>query len=241
MKPLIGISGNQLLKSTTAFEGTSVSYTPQFFVNAIHDADATPLVMPVGTKEHAQQYVDLIDGLLLTGGYDVNPNLYGEHPHPKLQALFPKRDTFELSLIEAAINKGIPILGICRGMQLLNVYFGGTLYQDLDSQYGNDMIQHVQPSSFDIPIHWVNVAEDSYLHQITGDKLMVNTFHHQGIKDLANGLRSVATTADGMIEAVEAIDSSMDILALQWHPEIMLHTDEVSQAFFDDLVKRSQK
>lgn len=241
IKPIIGISGNQLLQVTSAFDGTSVSYTPQFFVDGLHEAGAAPMILPVGPAELAKQYVQMIDGLLLTGGYDIDPNLYGEDPHPNLQALFPQRDAFELALIEAALERGIPILGICRGMQLLNVYYGGTLYQDLPSQFGKNMIQHVQKSSFDIPVHWVTVEKDSAIHAITGDKVMVNTFHHQGIKDLAPGLRSVATSADGMIEAVEAIDANQDVIGLQWHPEIMLKNDPISRDFFTDLVRRSSK
>ncbi|MDE1549505.1 gamma-glutamyl-gamma-aminobutyrate hydrolase family protein [Jeotgalibaca caeni] len=238
--PLIGISGNQLLQVSTAFEGTSVAYTPQFFIDGLHHVGASPLILPIGTKEMAQQYVQLLDGLLLTGGYDVDPNLYGEDPHPQLQAIYPQRDTFELALIEAALERKIPILGICRGMQLLNVHFGGTLYQDLPTQYGEHMMQHVQKAPFNFPVHAVSVEADSYLHTLTGDRAMVNTFHHQGIKDLGKGLRVVATSSDGMVEAVEATDSEQDILALQWHPEIMLNNDSVSRAIFTDFVKKCQ-
>lgn len=214
-----------------------MTYTPQNFVNGLQDAGASPLVLPIGTRNHAKQYVSMIDGLLLTGGYDVDPNLYNEHPIPQLQATFPQRDTFELALIEAALEKGIPILGICRGMQLLNVYYGGSLYQDLPSQFKQDQLQHVQVSSFDIPVHRIEVEPTSHLHTITGSSLMVNTFHHQGIKVLGEGLRAVATTADGLIEAFEA----ENILALQWHPETMLPRDPISQQFFQDLVDRSKK
>lgn len=238
MKPVIGISGNQLLKAISAFEGTSVSYTPQNFVNGVQQAGAAPLILPVGSEEAARTYVGLIDALILTGGHDVNPMRYNESPHKRLQAIFPQRDTFDLALLDAAIKKGIPVLGVCRGMQIVNVYYGGSLYQDIDSQLGDQVLQHIQKSSFDIPIHKISVEKESYLHQITGKEMMVNSFHHQAIKVVGKGLNVVANSPDGIIEAVEAKDA--DVLAIQWHPETMLQNDQVSKNFFIDLVKRAQ-
>ena len=238
MKKIIGISGNQLLQVTTAFEGNSVSYTPHNFVSGVQAAGASPLILPVGTEEDAERYVSLIDGLILTGGHDVNPMHYGEAPHSKLQAIFPQRDLFDLALLKAAIKKGIPVLGICRGMQIVNVYYGGSLYQDLDSQYEQALIQHVQRSSFNIPIHMVSVEKDSYIAEITGESLMVNSFHHQALKEVGKGLRVVANSPDGIIEAVE--DMGSNVVAIQWHPETMIPHDAVSQAFFNDLVARAE-
>lgn len=240
LKPIIGVTGNQLLQLSSAFDGTSVAYTPQFFIDGLQNVGASPLIMPIGDEDHAKQYVSLIDGLLLTGGYDVNPKLYNEAPHPALQAIFPKRDTFELALIDAAIEKGIPIFAVCRGMQLLNVHFGGSLYQDLPTQVPNIM-QHVQKTPFDIPVHAIEVEKDSYLYSITGDELMVNTFHHQAIKELASEFKSVAKSSDGLIEAIESVDSNKDILGVQWHPEIMMANDETNKELFADFVRKAAK
>lgn len=242
MKPIIAISGNQLQPNTGTFAGHPLTYTPHNFVRGLQQADATPLVLPIGSREDAQQYISLVDGLLLTGGYDVNPALYGEEPHAQLQALFPKRDTFEMALIEAALEKQIPILGICRGMQILNVYYGGSLYQDLPSQFEGDLLQHVQVTTFDIPIQQVSLQSDSYLQSLLGEQLWVNTFHHQAIKELGTGVRAVAHASDGLIEAIEVDDDAQgNILGVQWHPELMLEEDEASRKLFTDLVSRSIK
>ena len=241
MKPIIGISGNQLLQTITAFEGESIAYTPQHFVDGLSEAGATPLILPIGTKEDAKTYIGLVDGLLLTGGHDVNPASYNADPHSKLEAVYPQRDTFDLALIEAAIEKGIPILGVCRGMQILNVYFGGTLYQDLESEYGENLIQHIQKGVFTFPIHKIEIQKDSHLSTILGEEAMVNSLHHQAVKIVGDGLTVVAKSSDGIIEALESSNPEMDILTLQWHPETMRKQDPDSQRFFEDLVERSTK
>ncbi|UJF16667.1 gamma-glutamyl-gamma-aminobutyrate hydrolase family protein [Jeotgalibaca sp. MA1X17-3] len=241
INPIIGISGNQLLQTVSTFEGNSVAYTPQNFVEGLQEAGASPLILPVGNEENAKNYVHLIDGLLLTGGHDVDPARYHTEPHRNLQATFPQRDSFDLALIDAAIKKGIPILGVCRGMQILNVYFGGTLYQDLESEYGDNLIQHVQKTVFNFPIHKIQVEKNSYLSTILGEEAFVNSFHHQAVKVVGDGLHIVAKTSDGIIEALESSNPDMDILALQWHPETMLHDSKTGRIFFEDLVKRSKK
>lgn len=242
MKPIIAITGNQLTPNSGAFNGTTVSYTPQSFVSALQAAGAAPLIVPISNPEEARTYIALADGLLLTGGYDINPAQYGEDPIPQLQAIHPKRDASELALIEAALEKGIPILGVCRGMQLLNVYYGGTLYQDLPSQYGQPLQQHVQLSSFHVPIQQIAIQSGSYLQELLGvEKLWVNSFHHQGIKDLGEGLAATAATSDGIIEAIELQDTPSQVVGIQWHPEIMLDEDEASRTLFADLVNRAQE
>lgn len=242
MKPIIAITGNHLMPNPAAFEGSAVSYTPQGFVDALQAAGAVPLIVPISKPEEARAYIALTDGLLLTGGYDINPALYGEEAIPQLEALHPKRDASEMALIEAALEKGIPILGVCRGMQLLNVYYGGTLYQDLPAQYGKPLLQHVQLSAFHIPIQQVAIQSGSYLQELLGvEKLWVNSFHHQAIKELGNGLTATAVTSDGVIEAIELQDTPSSVLGIQWHPEIMLDEDEASRTLFLDLVNRARE
>lgn len=230
-----------MLQTITTFEGNSVAYTPQKFVEGLQEAGASPLILPIGNEEHARNYIDLIDGLLLTGGHDVDPSRYNTEPHKHLEATFPQRDAFDLALIDAAIKKGIPILGICRGMQILNIYFGGTLYQDLESEYPDNLIQHIQKTTFNFPIHKIQVEKDSHLFTILGEEASVNSFHHQAVKVVGDGLHVVAKSSDGIIEALESDNPDMDILALQWHPETMLHDNQTSRMFFEDLVKRSSK
>ncbi len=130
-KKIIGIAGNQLLQAAEVFHGNQVTYTPQGFVSAVQAAGGVPLVLPIGPKELAATYIQQIDKLLLAGGQDVAPEFYGQEPHIKLEETNRDRDEFELALIEEALKQNKPIFAVCRGMQLVNVALGGTLYQDL--------------------------------------------------------------------------------------------------------------
>ena len=241
MKPIIGISGTQLLSPTSEFEGTLVAYTPQYYIDVVQDVGATPVMLPVGTTEDAKNLVALIDALILTGGHDVDPELYGEEPHRNLTLTFPKRDAFDLALYAAAIEKGIPVLGVCRGLQVINVYHGGSLYQDLPTQYDAELLLHVQKAPFETAVHHIAIESDSRLFDSLGTHARVNTLHHQAIKQLGNDLRAVAHSKDGLVEAIESVDSSIDMIALQWHPEIMAKTNAANKSLFEDLVVRALK
>lgn len=239
MKPIIGVSGTQLLSPTSEFEGSLVAYTPQYYIDTVQNADATPVVLPVGSADDAKTMVDVLDALILTGGHDVDPKLYGEEPHQNLTLTFPKRDAFDFALYEAALEKGIPVLGVCRGMQLINVYHGGSLYQDLPAQYESELILHVQKAPFETALHGVTIAEGSHLYDMLGSQTRVNTLHHQAIKNLGNGLKAVAHSQDGIIEAIEPLDPNVDMLAVQWHPEIMANNDDDTKKLFKHFVARA--
>ena len=241
MKPIIGVSGTQLLNPGRGFEGALVAYTPQNYIDTVQGVGATPIMLPVGTAEDAKNMVALIDALILTGGHDVNPALYGEEPHRNLTGIFPKRDAFDFALYAAAIEKGIPVLGVCRGLQIINVYHGGSLYQDLPTQYGDELLLHVQKAPFDIPMHGISVQAESRLFEAVGAHTRVNTFHHQAIKQLGNDLKAVAHSEDGIVEAIESADPNIDMIALQWHPEIMATTDAANNRLFEDFVARAAK
>lgn len=241
MKPIIGVSGTQLLNPGRGFEGALVAYTPQNYIDIVQGVGATPIMLPVGTAEDAKNMVELIDALILTGGHDVNPALYGEEPHRNLTGIFPKRDAFDFALYAAAIEKGIPVLGVCRGLQIINVYHGGSLYQDLPTQYGDELLLHVQKAPFDIPMHSISVQTESRLYEAVGANTRVNTFHHQAIKQLGNDLKAVAHSVDGIVEAIESADPNIDMIALQWHPEIMATTDAANNRLFEDFVARAAK
>ena len=241
MKPIIGVSGTQLLNPGRGFEGALVAYTPQNYIDTVQGVGATPIMLPVGTAEDAKNMVALIDALILTGGHDVNPALYGEEPHLNLTGIFPKRDAFDFALYAAAIEKGIPVLGVCRGLQIINVYHGGSLYQDLPAQYGDELLLHVQKAPFDIPMHSISVQTESRLYEAVGAHTRVNTFHHQAIKQLGNDLKAVAHSVDGIVEAIESADPNIDMIALQWHPEIMATTDAANNRLFEDFVARATK
>ncbi|MGP6138627.1 gamma-glutamyl-gamma-aminobutyrate hydrolase family protein [Jeotgalibaca sp. A127] len=241
MKPIIGISGTQLLSATSEFEGTLVAYTPQFYIDTVQGAGATPIMLPVGTAEDARNMVEVLDALILSGGHDVDPELYGEEPHRNLTLTFPKRDAFDFALYEAAIEKGIPVLGVCRGLQLINVYHGGSLYQDLPAQYDAELLLHVQKAPFETPLHGISVQPGSHLYDVIGAHTKVNTLHHQAIKNLGTGLKAVAHSQDGIVEAIEPTDPNIDMIAVQWHPEIMAYSDPANKTLFKDFVARAEK
>jgi putative glutamine amidotransferase len=164
-----------------------------------------------------------MDGLLLSGGSDLDPGYYGEEPVPELGVTVPERDAFEMALLEHALRRGMPIFGICRGMQILNVALGGTLYQDLPSQLGKGVLKHWQDKPKWQSAHEVEVREGSWIREVTNSRFVeVNSYHHQGIKDLAGGLVVSARSSDGVVEAIESRDFSKRwIVGVQWHTEAM--------------------
>lgn len=195
------------------------------YVNAVARAGLVPLLVPPTIDPAtAGSVLDRVDGLLLTGGEDVEPSRYGASPHPKLGEVDAGRDAVELALIKAARDRRLPVLAICRGIQILNVALGGTLYQDLGTERPGPL-NH----SADDRRHGLCVAADSLLSRTLGcENATVNSRHHQAIRDLAPALRATAWAEDGVIEGAEPDDPSAPwTLAVQWHPE-----DETEDALF---------
>lgn len=235
MSTIIGISGNRLMRGTAVFHGNHVSYTPQGFVNAMQQLSALPFVIPIDVPSQAAHYIAQIDKLLLTGGQDVSPLCYGEEPHEKLGETNQTRDQFELALIAEALKQQKPIFAVCRGMQLVNVALGGTLYQDL-SQYATP-IKHIQvPTLPQFATHTIQIEKDSALFPILGAQYEVNSYHHQAINQLAKTLTAIAWAPDGVIEAVNATNAP--ILGVQWHPELRFETAEKDAALFQYFVEK---
>lgn len=192
------------------------------YVAGVAHAGGVPMVLPP-IPEAAEEMVQGIDGLLLTGGSDLDPGYYGEEPLPELGETIPERDAFEMAVLRHALERSVPVFGICRGMQLLNVALGGTLYQDLPSQLHPDLIAHRQQMPKWQWTHEVEVDAGSEVAKIMeATSLRVNSYHHQGIKDLADDLVAVAHASDGVIEAVESHDlSERWLVGVQWHAEAM--------------------
>lgn len=235
MKPIIGIAANERPMIEEAEHW--LSYTPKNFVTHIQQAQGIPLLLPMGVVEDAATYISKIDKLLLAGGHDVSPVHYGEDPHPLIQGIHPDRDVFELALIKEAVAQNKPIFGICRGMQLLNVAFGGSLYQDL-SLIDHPTIKHVQlPTFFQFPTHGVKIKEDSRLAALLGTTYHVNSFHHQAVKTVADDFNVIATAPDGVVEAIESTAYGAPILGIQWHPELAAHKLPSEQSIFNFLVQ----
>ncbi len=236
-KPIIGIAANQHYLSNQDFFNQPFTYSPQGFVDGIHQAGGLPLLLPIGSPEFAADYIEKIDKLLLPGGQDVSPCLYNQEPRPKLGVTSIERDSFETALIKEAIKQGKPIFAICRGFQLLNVTLGGTLYQDL-SEYSSWQVKHdMYPTPPAFALHSITVKGDSCLAPLFGEKAQVNSYHHQAIEQLAESLVPIAWSEDQIIEAVESRDANTKILGVQWHPELTHTTDPKEQALFDYFVQ----
>lgn len=236
MKKRIGIAGNQLIHSVEAFNGNYVTYTPQGFVEAVQQVGGLPYVLPINRKDTAQDYIASVDKLLLAGGKDITPELFGELPHPKLEETNPARDAFELALIHEAIQQQKPIFAVCRGMQLVNVALGGTLYQDL-SLFPDWTVKHgQQPTQPQFATHDIRVIQQTALAQIVGTTYRVNSYHHQAIHTLAPQLTATAFSPDGLIEAIESTDPAQRIFAVQWHPELRFDIAEKERQLFDYFV-----
>ena len=213
------------------------------YVAGVAEAGGAPVVLPpVGGRRMAEAVIEGLDGLLLSGGSDLDPRHYGEEPSPELGPTIPERDAFEVALLEAALGRGIPVFGICRGLQVLNVVLGGTLYQDLPSQFGGDVLKHRQATPKWQATHEVEVRVGSYLAGLVGGRVAkVNSYHHQGIKDLAGGLVVSARSSDGVVEAVEGTNLSNHwLLGVQWHAEAMRGADRQQRALFEAHVSAAE-
>ena len=236
-RPLVGITSRHeaLDPDRTVHNIHAYDYNFVAYAERIARAGGVPVGLPnVTDAVDPRDYVDRIDVLLLSGGEDVQPTHYREKPTVGNLEFREARDQFELPLIRAFLEASRPVYAICRGLQALNVALGGTLYQDL-SQFPNAE-QHTREGHEYIRTHAVRIIPDSRLAQVCGsDELLVNTSHHQMIKDVAPGLRAVAwSTPDGIIEAVESSDDK-PVLAVQWHPEMM--NDESADRFFRAVVQ----
>jgi putative glutamine amidotransferase len=220
--PIIGISATLLMIESGSFMGRERSAVGHDYIRAIELAGGVPVVLPIVKEQHLiQQQIEMIDGLLLSGGYDVCPQKYGEEPKPGLEAICPERDAYELELVQIAHRLKKPILGICRGLQLLNVAFGGTLYQDIGLSFPTALQHHSQAKPGE-GTHTVTILPGTALQQILQEStLLTNSFHHQAVKNVASSLIVNAHSTDGVIEGIESAED-LFILGVQWHPELML-------------------
>lgn len=236
-KPIIGIT-SAYVKHNHYMEGVYVHHD---YHKAVIEAGGIPLILPIAPSDVLDEYINLCDGFILSGGEDIDPRFYNESPHPKLGFFYTERDESEIYLTKRIIEKKKPVIAICRGFQLVNVVLGGTLYQDIPSQL-SEPIQHVQTINRSKSSHTIDIDKNSKLYALLNEStIFVNSLHHQGIKKLANGLKAVATSPDGLIEAVELKDDTSPLfLGIQWHPESMSQRDDVMKSLFLELVHASK-
>ncbi|UGS37438.1 gamma-glutamyl-gamma-aminobutyrate hydrolase family protein [Capillimicrobium parvum] len=200
------------------------------YPRAVDAAGAIPVVIPPMAAGDLNSLVGRLDGLLLSGGPDLHPSLYGAEPHAFLGPTEPPLDAFELELLRRADQAQLPLLAICRGQQALNVGRGGTLYQHLPEDVGGE-IEHRQRQPGRVATHTVRIEPDSAVADALGaTDIEVNSFHHQAIRDLGRGLRAVAWARDGVIEAIEATDRRFAI-GVQWHAESLVARDDHQRLF----------
>lgn len=234
--PRIGVTGITRTVSGTDRTGVNASY-----VRAVLRAGGVPLVLsPLLGVEHNAVLLDGLDGLLLSGGEDIDPVHYGQPPHPGLGDVDQQRDAFELAIFHDARALGLPVLAICRGIQVVNVAMGGTLWQDLPSERP-EAVGHTQVTPRDDRTHIVDLVEGSRLAEALGvTRCHVNSFHHQSIRDIAPGLAITGRAPDGEIEGVESAGDGPWLLAVQWHPEEFHHHGAApDHGLFDALIREA--
>ncbi len=228
VSPAIGISMGAI-----HVEGRRKHACNDTYVDCVRDAGGLPVLLPsLGAEPElaAEEYLDRVGGLLLTGGEDVHPSFYGEAARPELEEVDEVRDRFEIALARAAHRRGIPTLSICRGVQVANVALGGSLVQDIPSQTGS-AVRHRPGSGEPMPTHEVEVVAGTRLRHVLGvDRARVNSHHHQSAGRVAPGLRVAARSSDGVIEALEDPRHPY-FLGVQWHPEKAAE-DPLSRAVF---------
>lgn len=236
--PIIGIAGSLLRREEAEFGSIWQLYVNQTYPDAVEQGGGTPLLLPcTGSLDRLEAALSLCDGLLLPGGGDIDPNLYGEQPHTLLGAVLPELDLQWLHTARWAMAHKIPVLGICRGMQLLNVAAGGSLYQDL-SQRAEQTLQHLQRQTRDAALHSVTLLQGSALARILGaGELRTNSLHHQAVKEAGQGFCACAWAADGVVEGIESTDGLC--VGVQWHPEELLQTVPCMKELFTDLCARA--
>ena len=229
-KPIIAIT-------PTEDDGRTFLRTTLTYFTAVELAGGIPVMLALRPgHEDIKQIAEAFDGFLFSGGDDVSPLLYGEEVHGCCGGITPERDRLELALYNEVMALDKPLLGICRGVQMINVAAGGTLYQDL-SEFEGNVLRHRQPAQSCFALQHINVEEGSRLAEIIGStRITANSFHHQAVKVPGEGFRIAARADDGMIEAIEN-DSKKFCIGVQWHPEALAPTSPEHLRIFETFVE----
>lgn len=242
-RPIIGLTMNYIGPDEARCPSRSGSYyINRTYVEAVRAAGGIPLYLPYA--EDAQEQDELlsrVDGLLLTGGKDLDPHHYGESPHPAAQRILPDRSRADLNFARKAVKTRIPLLGICLGMQTLNVAMGGSLYQDIPDMLPGSLRHQQTEAERDGAAHLVAVERDSLLFKVVGtESLNVNSVHHQAAREIGQGLVVSGRAPDGMVEGLEYPDHPF-CLAVQWHPEDLSPTQAAHRALFEAVIEAARR
>ncbi|WP_321329045.1 gamma-glutamyl-gamma-aminobutyrate hydrolase family protein [uncultured Ilyobacter sp.] len=217
----IGISAG-LYINNKMFNDYKMTCVANNYMNSVILAGAVPFVLPcIANEDIIEEQLKSLDGIIFSGGEDCSPALYNEETLSKCGRITPERDEADMLFLKKALELKIPILGICRGTQLLNVILGGSLYQDLSYMEEKVFLKHQQEINQALPSHKIKIQKNSFLRDILGEEAWVNSFHHQSIKELASCFKISAKSSDGVIEAYESKSEDYFMLGVQWHPEMM--------------------
>lgn len=221
--------------------GSWMDFVYREYTQSVLAAGGVPTAIPVGVKEDAvATLIDRIDGLLVCGGPDIYPPLYGQEMQPGLGVVNHELDEMDFALVRSAVEAKLPVFGICRGIQVIAAAFGGELYQDIDSQFPKDVL-HTQTAANNAFAHRIQIEPNSHLARIVGDQpIWVNSHHHQAVKVPPEGFNAVAWASDHLIEAIEKTDYPF-CLGVQWHPEGTAPTDPASQHLFNAFIEAAKE
>ncbi len=234
MKTVVGVSASINFEVNEFYANSFISTA---YTDSIIRADGIPLIFPICNNENVvKKMVESVDGVLLSGGSDIHPFLFNEEPIKEIGTISQERDFLDFKVLQYAVEMKKPVLGICRGHQVINVFFSGNIYQDISSQTSSQ-IKHAQSAHTNLATHKINIKKDSFLYDIFGDSAEINSFHHQAIKDVADKFDVIATSNDGIIEAIEYKGDEF-IVGTQWHPEKMTESNEKMQEIFNRFVEK---
>lgn len=237
MKPLIGITSE--LKRN---KNSTIEYVEEEMIESVKKAGGLPVFLSnFSENEQINDLALKLDGLILTGGGDVDPTSFEEEPHKNLKYVSPERDLFEFAITNIFLKMNKPILGICRGSQIINIVLGGNIYQDIGTQFESEVLQHDQKAPKYHASQYANLKEDTLLYSILKQKsIKINSYHHQAVKKLGKNIKETATATDNVIEGIESQNHDF-VLGVQWHPEYLYENDNNSKKIFQSFVSACAK